>query len=390
MPTVVSVFGLEPFRIGGSESFARELSVRLGELGWRHVLCWLTEPLEGVRRFLELPNVAFELVSDLTWSNPRAATQLLRVLGKYDPEILHLHFTAFSSPHPWLAKCVGVQKVFFTDHTSPPENHVMRRAPLWKRLVARVLNWPICGVICVSDYGRRRLTERDLLPARRIERIYNGVDLRRVEQAIHEGSKFRRKYGVPPGCPLVVQVSWIVPEKGISDLIEAARLVLARHPDAQFLLVGEGAYREAYTKLAQERGLGEHVTWTGLIEDPLADGVFAAADVVCQASRWEEVFGWVIAEAMSFARPVVATRVGGIPELVLDGTTGFLVDRGDTEAMAQKISTLLDDARLRQSLGEAGRLVAGTKFGLEKNVAALVKLYGISSARSSPMSFRAG
>jgi glycosyltransferase involved in cell wall biosynthesis len=110
----------------------------------------------------------------------------------------------------------------------------------------------------------------------------------------------------------------------------------------------------------------------------LAEGVYAAADVVCQASDWEEIFGWVIAEAMASKRPVVATRVGGIPELVQDGETGFLVTRRDASQLAKRILVLLKDNALRERMGLAGRRVVEAKFNLRENVTQLVRLYGIA------------
>jgi glycosyltransferase involved in cell wall biosynthesis len=114
-----------------------------------------------------------------------------------------------------------------------------------------------------------------------------------------------------------------------------------------------------------------------MIDDPFAEGVFQAADVVCQFSRWEEVFGWMIAEAMAHGKPVVATRVGGIPELIEDGVNGYLVGRGDAPAMSDRILMLLGDPGLRNRMGEAGRAVVADKFDLRTNVAQLIKSYGI-------------
>jgi glycosyltransferase involved in cell wall biosynthesis len=90
------------------------------------------------------------------------------------------------------------------------------------------------------------------------------------------------------------------------------------------------------------------------------------------------VFGWMIAEAMAHEKPVVATRVGGIPELIDDGESGFLVDRSDTAAMSERILRLLADCELRAHLGRAGRQTVSAKFNLRKNVAQLIDSYGIS------------
>src|SRR6185436_10240760 len=122
----------------------------------------------------------------------------------------------------------------------------------------------------------------------------------------------------------------------------------------------------------------QHITWTGMVDDPFGEGVFHAADVVCQFSRWEEVFGWMIAEAMAHGKPVVATRVGGIPELITDNVSGHLVERGDTTAMSERILGLLDDREARVRMGQAGRETVYAKFNLRKNVAQLIDSYGIS------------
>src|SRR5437870_8070403 len=117
-------------------------------------------------------------------------------------------------------------------------------------------------------------------------------------------------------------------------------------------------------KAADDMGLGDRFTWTGLVEDPFGEGVFDAADVICQFSRWEEVFGWMIAEAMAHAKSVVATRVGGIPELIVDGTSGFLVDRGDVESMSRRVLELLAGSTTGSRMGNAARQTVLAKFNL--------------------------
>jgi L-malate glycosyltransferase len=141
--------------------------------------------------------------------------------------------------------------------------------------------------------------------------------------------------------------------------------------------VGEGPGRDRFAARAEDLGLAGHVTWTGLVCDPFAEGVYAAADVVCQVSRWQEVFGCTIAEAMALSKPLVATRVGGIPELVRDGITGFLTERGDARAIADKILLLLKDSSLRERMGAAGREAAVDLFDCRKNVNELIRVYGI-------------
>jgi glycosyltransferase involved in cell wall biosynthesis len=376
-PTVVSVFGVDPIRIGGTETFARELSLQLQKNGWHSVLCFLGEPPESVAQFLKLPNVTLEVLADSTNSNWKSARDLARILRRYKPEILHLHFTGFLGIYPWVGRVLSVRKVFFTDQTSRPAGYIPHRAAFWKRALVRAINFPLTKVTCVSGYGYRCMTSLGVLPDNRFEMIYNSVDLTRVNPITERALSFRRKYSIPEDRTVVAQVSWIIPEKGILDLLEAARLVLQKEDKVQFVFVGEGAFREQYAKQAFEMGLGDHVTWTGLIEDPFGEGVYDAADIVCQVSNWEEVFGWVIAEAMAYGKPIVGTRVGGIPELVTDQQSGFVVDRGAVEAMANRILTLVSDPNLRSRMGHAGSQAVSDRFDLRVNVRKLIDLYGV-------------
>jgi glycosyltransferase involved in cell wall biosynthesis len=377
--TIVSVIGIKPFRIGGTEHWCRELSARLGERGWQNVLCFLEPPSDGVRQFLALPNVHFEVVPN-SWKNDwGAAKALWRILRQYRPHIVHTQFTGFIGIYPWLTKLAGVKKFFFTDQASKPEGYLPSRAPFWKRIATRIINGPMDRVICISNYNLECLKTLDVLPAGRFCTIFNSIDLSSINHPGTDPAIFRRKYSIPSDRSIVLQVSWIIQEKGIEDLLRAAAIVLPQLPKAQFVFVGDGKQRTQYCDLAREMGISKNVTWTGMVENPLAEGVFDAADVVCQMSRWEEAFGWTIAEAMGASKPLVATRVGGIPELVDEGMSGFLVSRGDSDAMADRISLLLQDPSLRARFGAAGRQRAEEKFDLRKNVQEILRLYGISS-----------
>jgi len=274
------------------------------------------------------------------------------------------------SPYPWAARLRGVKHVYFTDQGSHPENYVPTRRPWWKRAAARALNFPLDGVICISDYNARCMTERGLIDTTRVRRIYNSID---PASPHGDGTAFRVRYGIPTDALIAAQASWMIAEKGIGDLIEAARIVYAKEPRAHFVMAGDGAARKDFMEAA--RGLP--FTWTGLLQNLTAEGFYTAADVVCQVSRWEEAFGWVIAEAMSACRPVIGTAVGGIPELVEDGVTGFVVPKRDPAAIADRLLRLFGDARLRQRMGAAGRRSAEAQFDLRRNVEELLRVYGL-------------
>ena len=357
--------------------FARELSCQLAERGWKSVLCFQSEPIGEVKKFLDLPNVSIEVYAGPLDSTFKAAQGIARIIREYRPEIVHLHFFGFINPYLWIARLQSVKQLFFTDHHSRPSGYIVTRAPLWKRTLGRVVNEPLTKVFCVSNYGHRCMSSFGLLPRDRFQMIYNGVDLTRVKSDPHRATEFRRRYSIPSERAIVTQVSWVIPEKGILDFLETARLVTRANRNVQFVIVGDGDYRPEYTRRAVEMGIEDRVTWTGMVEDAFGEGVFEAADVVCQFSRWEEVFGWTIAEAMAHGKPVVSTRVGGIPELVHDQESGYVVDRGDTETMSKRVLTLLNNALLRRHMGINGKNIVRQKFDLRNNVAKLIAAYGL-------------
>jgi glycosyltransferase involved in cell wall biosynthesis len=373
--TVVSVFGFDPYRIGAGEMYARELSRQLAAGGWRSVLCFLKAPPDPVCRFLEAPNVTIEVIED-SWRLSWPATQrLFAVLEQYRPRILHLYFTGFLSAYPWMAKMLLVEQVYFTDQSSQPEGFVPTRAPLWKRLAMRVINGPLDAVISVSQYGCDAFSARDLIPKERFRVIYNAVDVERAAAGMDRAREFRERHGIPPDAIAITQVSWLIPEKGVDDLIEAASQVLAAEPRTHLVLAGDGAHRPVLEQRARDLGIATRMTFTGVVKDPLAEGLYAASDIVCQMSRWEEVFGYVNVEAMACGKPLVGTRAGGIPEIIQDGVTGFVVPKRDTAAMTARILALVRDPALRRRMGEAGRAACVAKFNLKKNVAQVVDMY---------------
>jgi glycosyltransferase involved in cell wall biosynthesis len=371
-PTVLSAFVVDPKRIGGVEMFCRELSIQLDSRGWNNVLCFTAEPPDNVRRHLTLPNVSIEVDSTFGRRDWGSTHEFSRVLSKHRPRILHLHFTPHVSQYAWLARFHRVRSIYLTDYLSRVEGQTAERTSFLRRAIARAANWPLTNLIAISGFTARECSAAGLASSRKIIRIYSGVDLSRVDGS---AAAFRAKYGIPEGRRLVVQVSWIIPEKGIADFLEAARLVLQTDPDVHFVLAGDGALREKLSRETSQSAWAGHFTWTGLLEDPLLDGVYAAADVVCQLSRWEEAFGWTNVEAMACGKPLVATAVGAIPEIVEDGVTGFLVQRRHPADAADRILRLLRDNDLRERMGTNARQAVAEKFDLHANVTELVGLY---------------
>jgi L-malate glycosyltransferase len=244
-----------------------------------------------------------------------------------------------------------------------------------------MLHMPVDKFFCVSSFVWQCQAEEGAVSKKRLVTLYNGVDCSRAISGHTRRQEFRRRYNIADDHILVMQVSWLIPEKGVADLLRTAKQVLAKCDKIRFLIVGEGAYRTEFEKMANQLGISDRIIFTGQIPDPLETGLFAASDIVCQLSRWEEAFGFTISEAMASSKPIIATNVGGISELVQDGKSGYLVERGDCDAVAEKILKIAEDAKLRMSMGEAGSNICQTKFDLATNVATLIRYFGIKPTK---------
>jgi glycosyltransferase involved in cell wall biosynthesis len=375
--TVVAIFGLQPLRIGGIERYTRELARQLQDRNVRLVAIFAGPAQGDVRQFLRADNLTLVSAPGLDvglWAN---LPVIIRTLRETRPIVFHYQFLSFLGPLPWLARAYGVRRVIFTAHASNPASYEARRAPLLKRLATRFINAPVSEITCVSEYTRNALIALDVLPAKRFNCIYNGIEAPLSHETRESRLGFRRRFGIPDGCELVIQVASLIPEKGVADFLEAVPLVLAERPNTHFALVGDGGGEVAFRRQAQELGVAQSVSFTGLVQDPLREGVYAASDIICLASRWQEAFGLVLGEAMISARPVVATRVGGIPEVVEDGRTGLLAAAKNPADLAAQLLRLLGDPELRFHMGQAGRTTAQAKFDLKEKVREIVSLYDL-------------
>jgi glycosyltransferase involved in cell wall biosynthesis len=191
----------------------------------------------------------------------------------------------------------------------------------------------------------------------------------------------RARLGVPPSAPIAVSIGRHVPEKGYRHLVDGAARLERTKPDVHWILVGDGELRGELEAQAQRLGLVSHVHFTGWRDD-VAE-MLALADVFVLPSE-SEGFGRVLVEAMAMGRPVVATNVGGIPDIVLDGETGLLVEPANAAALADAVRALVDEPARAARLGAAGRVRAESTFSLGAHVDAVERVYEEVLGRGAP------
>ncbi|HEY0583876.1 MAG TPA: glycosyltransferase, partial [Chloroflexota bacterium] len=207
-------------------------------------------------------------------------------------------------------------------------------------------------IIAISDHIARFTVARGVRHPARVRRVYHGIEPPLERALEREGQRIRRELGIDSDAFLVGNVGRLAPQKGQRHLIAAMPLLLERVPGAHAIIAGGGDLEDYFRDLARELGVADRVHVLGPRRDVPA--LMHAMDVFAMPSIWEG-FGLVLLEAMAAGRPIVASRVATIPEVVLDGQTGLLVPAGDSLALAEALAQLADQPALAARMGEAGR-----------------------------------
>jgi glycosyltransferase involved in cell wall biosynthesis len=288
---------------------------------------------------------------------------LLRLLRCERIDVLHAHLFGSNVWASVLGRIARVPVVIAHEHMWAYNGGGLR--PLIDReLIARLAD----TFVAVSQQGRRSMIEVERIPAERVVVVTNGIP----EMAAGDGARIRDELGIPPQAPLVGSVGHLRAEKAYEVLIEAAGELLPERPQLRVLIAGEGPERDSLERLSATLELGAAVTLAGARDD--IPDLLAALDVAVCCSDFEGG-PLSVMEYMAAGLPVVATRVGGLPELVRDGETGVLVPARDPRALALALAELLDDPVRRRELGAAGRELVRSDYGIDAWVASLESLY---------------
>jgi glycosyltransferase involved in cell wall biosynthesis len=289
-------------------------------------------------------------------------------LAAVDADVVHNHM--------YRAEVVGTQAAWALAHSGRRRPFVVGtvhssrvRADADRDLLRR-LTPRMDHLVAVSRAIVRKIEDEGRVGAP-ISLIYNGVDLARYAEqeaccTLHE------EYGIPAGAPIVGVVARLEPEKGHPTLLDAWPAVVEAVPNAHLLVVGEGTQRELLEGQVAAHGIADSVTFTGRRDDVPA--VTAALDVAVLPS-YREAQGLSILEAMALSRPVVASAVGGIPEMIEHGRTGLLVLPREPGALATSIVRVLTDHPYADTLGRAGHDLVHERFCVELMVRAVETIY---------------
>ena len=352
---------------GGAEQAMLHLAAELDALGYRQTILHhpsvghgpLADRLHGLRiGRREVP----PLRGRAAFRNARA---FLRVLGDEKPEIFHAHLN-------WPLACsagivlAAMRRTPGVVATVQLFGDLPRRqsVSVLRRTVPRLVNRYVAVSTAV---GRRLQTELDV-DASRIVVVQNGIDTERFEARPETKHSVDQAFGPGLRGPVVLCVARLEQQKGLTHLLEAAAGV----PDAAFAIAGDGPDRAALERQARVLGISDRVRFLGFRED--VPTLLAAASVFVLPSLYE---GLPLAalEAMAAGKPVVATDIGGLDEIVRHGESGLLVPPADPEALAGAIRSILADAELAGQMSVESRRMALARFSASRTAAAVASMY---------------
>ena len=354
---------------GGTERLVIELCRRLAN-DIDTVVCCLDEPGEWAAEVTRL-NIPVISLARQPGFHPSLSVRLGEALKANRIEVVHCHHY---SPYVYgvLAAVLHPSvRVVFTEHGRLHGAGISTK----RRLVNPVLSrWP-ARIYAVSAALKQDMVAEGF-PERSIEVLYNGIELGPRPRPADRAA-MRASCGFPSDALIIGTVARLDPVKNLGALLEARSILGARFPAARIVIAGDGPERQALTDRAHALGIGAVTHFTGYRTDVRA--LMSAFDVYVNCSTYEGV-SLTILEAMATALPVVATTVGGNPEVVVDQETGLLVDQRP-HAFASAIATLALDPARRHAMGEAGRWRVKRHFTIERMVDDYAAAYQVRRAR---------
>jgi glycosyltransferase involved in cell wall biosynthesis len=354
---------------GGAEKFALLIATRLDPERFESTLCvsrWPPQDSVASTQALEQldeAGVRFLALGRSAKLDVWVWTRLARFLRRERVHVLHAHKFGSNVWGTLMARMAGVPVVLAHEHTWSYDGQPLRRF-LDREVVARAAD----RFIAISREDQRRMIEVERIDPGRT--LFIPIGLPTLSTLVEHD--VRAELGIEPGAPVIGAVALLRPQKALDVLLHATALLAAEWPSLQVLLVGQGPERQSLERLARSLGVEQAVRFLGYRTDVAA--VLGALDVAVCCSDFEGT-PLAVLEYMDATLPVVATAVGGVPDLIEPGVHGLLVAPQDPAALAGAIAELLRDPERRRSMGAHGRQRRRNEFGIDVLIHRLEDLY---------------
>lgn len=367
------IVGQFPPDVGYAWDTISEYFLALGQMflsrGSRTIICYPeVEEVPG-----KFNSTGIEIIKfDCFTANGRALYQFIK---KNSIRTMYLTDRPIFSSKYLICRLAGVKKIVIHDRTSGD-----RDAPgFFKKWAKKIINhYPLLSAdiaIAISEFVRQRLIRVSCFPAWRTWKIWNGVN---IDNFRPEKDDFVfHQYNIPLNKKIVFAYSRANKYKGIQTLIEAARRLIheKKRNDLFFLYCGDGPDLWYFRDLIDSYGLSEKFLCPGKSKE--ISRILKGVSIVVVPSLWQEGFGLSVVEGMSSGKVVIASRVGGIVEIIDDGKDGYLFPPGDSHDLTAKILSVLDDEILQNRIGKAARGTVIEKFNIEDKKKELLKLFSM-------------
>ena len=375
LPKVRLLWLIDSLAVGGAEALILPFAQQLVHTRFSLTVCAL-QSIEGseIERQLREQGIEVLHVGARNLRDRAAFERLVALVRERQIALIHAHLTYASIWAALVTRRTGVPSVCSL-HVAPSATRQLTNT-VRHRLATDVRDWIMrfalnrwaTMVVTVSAALQDEYVRRGLNRAK-THVVHNGIDVAKFDRTRDTCRMFlREELGISGQGPIVVTVSVLRPAKGIEVLLEA----IPRVPDAHFLIVGDGPKREEWMAAAERLGISSRVHWAGYRPDVAS--FLAGCDVFAHPSL-DDAFPTVLLESLAAGVPIVASRVGGIPEIVDERQTGLLVPAGDPGALATAIRQLVTDDTHVDAMRSAARATAALRFSTDVWVTRLSRIY---------------
>lgn len=302
-----------------------------------------------------------EMTRAIGGNDIKAIKEVRKLIRKYEPDIVYAHSSKAGAiariadiglknrcvynPHGWAfnMRCSAKKKAMYT---------------AIEKVAARFCD----RIICISEAEKQSALEKKIFKEDKLQVIFNGVDIEAYENGIH-GTIKRKDLKIPEDAFVVGMVGRMSPQKAPDVFVKMAKLVKDKVPNAHFIIVGNGNQEAEIRKYAKDNGFLDSLHITGWVDNPMS--YVELFDVACLLSRWEG-FGLALPEYMMAGKPIVASRVDAIPNIIKDGENGLLVEVDDAEGASEAVLQIYQEDGLRKKMVAQGLADVHNRFNARR------------------------
>lgn len=366
---IMWVVGFTPEKIGSYEELMFYMAKQAIDKGFEISFVFPAGPIKKFEeKILQLR--AYVFIAPLRKRiDIKAIKYLASLITKEKPTILHSNFDLGNFNSYFATLCAKVPIYIWHQH-----NFMGERLSLIRRLFLGLLSWRVDKIVVLSGSMKKDLISKGVRE-NKISIVYNGISVEKFSPLGLEGNvNLKKEFGISSDTIALTSVADSRPEKGLIFLIRAFSRVANKYPQCILLLVGskKGPCYNELKEEGEKLGIAEKIFFTEFRND--VPDILHISDIVIVPPTME-VSLYSIMEAMASFKPVIASRVGGIPEVVKNKETGILVTPRDAEALSNVIDYLISNPLVREKIGKAGRLIVEEKFSIKRNVEQLLMLY---------------